>query len=808
MRYRFGSHVVDDERLELLDGDEVIAIEPQAFAVLGHLLRERHRVVPKHELLDEVWGDQFVSESALTTRIKQIRRAVGDSGSAQAVIRTSHGTGYRFVAEVDELTDGDPTRRSGVDEPTTVNRPRPRSVPGRSTEIDRIVGRAGAGRVVTLVGVGGIGKSRLLHHVGARLGHDHDDGAVLVELASVRSDDDVAPAVLDALGGGGAEGRAAGEEVLVRLRSADVVLLLDNAEHVLATVAALCDEIVRSCPGVVPVATSRARLGIGDETVVPIGPLDPDAAVDVFVARAGDAGVDLDPTDPRLRELCGRVDGIPLALELLAARTRLLSLDDLLSDLQRHLDRARPHGQGRHRSVEAALRWSLDGVTEVERQLLEALTVFAGSFDLRAVEAVAGFADPTDSLLELCERSLVVAMPVGRESRFRLLEPVRLFAADTSAALDDARRRHADHYLDVLADASELLDRRDLDAGLDRMALEWANVRVAVATMLHERDLEGLSEAVGHTANYAEARLAAEVHEWADHALVLAAELGVEPRTDLRVHAARFRSHHGDMAAVDELLDGIDPAEGLRSSVIGSGLLVRDWYAGRADVALATIDAALEREAGTGAYWELSYGLLRLAGAGAIGERPVGILDRLASLGHLPSGSSSVAAAAAEATRRWWEDDVAGAVATFDTALAAADRIGCAGFRQLLSTMRSRVVSELDDREVAAATIADSLVRGADSGAWSIVAGDLGMAARVLIELGDAATAARLEAARLEAGYRASPASATGSVSGRLEAALGDELDRHHDQGRLLTIEQAATQAIGALRARGRPEAS
>ena len=758
MRFAFEDFELDDETFELKQGGERVAMEPQVFDVLRHLVHHRDRVVAKAELLDEVWGDQFVSESALSTRIKQARQAVGDDGKAQRVIATSHGRGFRFVAPVVV----DPASRStevGVapdhdDRPDgrSPSRPEPTEILGRDEDAAAIRARLENRRLVTLVGVGGIGKTHLLHHLGAELAPRFDAGAVVVELAPVRTDRAVAAALLEAIGGGDSPGAEPFEAALAWLEEREVLLLIDNAEHVAREVADVCRAILRRCADVRILVTSRERLNVVGESVHPVGPLGGEATVALFVERAWDGGVDIEPQRTDVHELCERLDGVPLAVEIMAARAPLLSVADLSADLERHLAAVYRAGHDHHETLEATLRWSFDGLAEQERRLLEDLTVFAGSFDLAAAEVVSGLDPCLDPLLELCHRSLLVPSPGPSTSRFRLLEPIRLFAASSNVAIDDARDRHARHYLAEAIQADRLMASPEIDEGLARLRTEWPNVRAAFGRFEATGEIDAMAELVNATANYAEARLLTEVHRWAERAHRAALDAGVTPDPVLAANVARFSVHHGQLERMSELLDPIDrdhPSPHVRMAFIG-----RDWYVGRADDVFELLDRTLDEVRGEGGYWELTFTLLRVMSAQAVGDRLTELLDRLDGRLADDRPTAEFFQRTAEALRLQWDGRLTEAIVAFDEALARAEALGAAGFGLVANSLRTRAYRSLGDPAQAAALVGPSIRAAVESGGWSLAADSLVTAAIILADGGRADVAAQILAARRRAGYR------------------------------------------------------
>ncbi len=410
---------------------------------------------------------------------------------------------------------------------------------GREAEIASLSKLVGRSSLVTLTGVGGVGKTRLALQVAAEVIGEFSDGAWLCELAPVTDPAAVWETLAACLRVQPLPGRALDESVLNFLAAKRVLLVLDNCEHLLDAVARVVDAIEHRCPQVSVLATSREGLGLAGERMVAVRSLNVPAmdadlgdlwqveAVRLFGDRASAAKSDFVLTDRNLDAvgvLCRRLDGIPLAIELAAARVRSLSPDDLVARLDRRF-KLLTHGSRaaleRHQTLRNTIDWSYDLLTEAERHALQRLSVFAGGCDLAAAEAVlpdndidAG--DTVDVLGQLVDKSLVIVDDTDGGVRYRLLETIRQYARDRLDASGDPvalRRRHADYYVALAEAAGPHLRARE--------HLEWRGV---VA-----RDIDNLRAAL----------------DWAvetpsqEHALRLVAPLAVGGRTgELAMHWA------------------------------------------------------------------------------------------------------------------------------------------------------------------------------------------------------------------------------------------------------------------------------
>jgi predicted ATPase/class 3 adenylate cyclase/DNA-binding CsgD family transcriptional regulator len=346
---------------------------------------------------------------------------------------------------------------------------------GRTAEVAEVAGLLGEHRLVTLTGSGGCGKTRLALQAAADLSASFPDGVWFADLAPIGENEGVATAVAAALGAVTAPGQSPLDAVVARAKSSTLALVLDNCEHLIDSCCQLVGTVLRSCPDVRVLATSREVLGVEGEVPwrVPSLPLPPEAgpagadalaasdAVRLFVDRAVKARPNFSVTNETAADvaaICRRLDGIPLAIELAAARVRVLSPAQIAAGLD---DRFRLLGGGartalaRQQTLAASVAWSHDLLDEEERAVLRRLSVFSGSFDLDAAEAAAAGEtveswQVLDVLSALVDKSLVLAEDRGTTTRYRLLETLRVFAADRLAdatEVDSTYQRTAEYYL-------------------------------------------------------------------------------------------------------------------------------------------------------------------------------------------------------------------------------------------------------------------------------------------------------------------------------------------------------------------------
>jgi predicted ATPase len=387
---------------------------------------------------------------------------------------------------------------------------------GREREIAEVRTLVESARLVTLTGAGGAGKTRLGLQVAADLLDGSEDGVWLVELAAVTDQDAVPAAIAETLRIPPQRGRPALDVLADALAPQDLLIVLDNCEHLIGGCAKTAEAVLRRCPKVHVIATSREPLGISGETIYRVPSLslpepgDSDLAsaaacdaVALFADRARAQGASPaldDETLPLVVSVCLRLDGMPLAIELAAARLRSMSLTDLAGRLDqrfRLLTGGSRTALERHQTLRAAIGWSYSLLTEQERLVLERLSVFAGGFDLAAAEAVCGHGaidelEVAGLLGSLADKSLVVTEPTGSDMRYQLLETIRLFAAERLAETGDGRdaaavrAAHCAHYLAVAEQAAPHLAGPEQGSWFYRLAADHANLRRAVELAVGE----------------------------------------------------------------------------------------------------------------------------------------------------------------------------------------------------------------------------------------------------------------------------------------------------------------------------------
>ncbi len=474
---------------------------------------------------------------------------------------------------------------------------------GRTAELTDLRHLLAESNLVTIFGSGGCGKTRLAQQVAADRLDAYPDGVWLVELAPMADASLVPAAVATALSVKEESFRTLTETVVDHLGAKRVLLVLDNCEHVLPAAADLAEALLRGCPGVTLLATSRERLGVEGETAwrvpnLPVPNQDTPSsveslaaydAVQLFVDRAVRARPNFAVTNDNaaaVAQICQRLDGIPLAIELAAARVRVLTAEQIcdgLSDRFRLLTGGARTLVPRQQTLEASVEWSFDLLSDAERSVLRRLSVFAGGFTLDGAEAVVVGDDierstVLDLLTSLADKSLVLMAEEGRAARYDLLETVRQYGLDRLADAGEeaaTRARHQAFYVD-LADRAE----RDLRGPRERdryllFDVEYDNLRAALRASLEEGDGESGMRLVGALGKYWYARShGSEGVSWGDAVFVLGAEVDATVRARAMLGRAWPHFAVGGLAALQELAkDAVDLSRAIADrSVLANAL--------------------------------------------------------------------------------------------------------------------------------------------------------------------------------------------------------------------------------------------
>jgi len=500
---------IDLGRRELRSHGTPVALGHRAFEIIEVLARAEGRPVSKADLMQRIWPSVAIGDNSLQVHISAVRKVLG---SDRNLLKTLHGRGYQLIG-------GWTTQQGGVKERPPIRRPHPRPEDRPSTNlptiVDQLVGRTGAVqrvrdllsayRAVTLAGAGGIGKTVLALEAVRALVPDFADGTWLAELASL-SDPALVPSTVAGALGLRLGGQVTSESLARAIGERHLLLVLDNCEHLIETVATLTETAIRLCPRTTIVATSREIMRIQGEAVYRVPALDVPAiehetpevilghsAVELFVARAKalDTGFSPQPRDLRsIGEICRHLDGIPLAIEFAAARVALVGAEQVAASLRDRfalLASGRRTAISRHRTLRAVLDWSYRLLSKEEQHLLRHLAIFPAGFTFEAAQAVGGMGLGDLSIIEelssvvsksLCERVGSIS-PV----RWRLLETVRAYGLEKlteNGEYSAAARRHAEYFRDLVSPITANSRGRLNHDDAARCGRELDNVRAAL----------------------------------------------------------------------------------------------------------------------------------------------------------------------------------------------------------------------------------------------------------------------------------------------------------------------------------------
>ena len=497
-----GACEIDLARRELRILGSPVPVGGRAFEVIEVLARSAGEIVTKDELMDRIWPGAIVTENTLHVHAMAVRKALGPYRS---LLKTESRRGFRLLGDWvvrhhDAVRPPVGLQRMQVSGETPVtNFPAPVTrLIGRTAAVEQLRDLMSAYRVVTLTRPGGIGKTSLALKAARGVVGEYADGGWLVELASLADASLVPSTVAGALGLKLGGGGISAEAVARAIGQRELLLIVDNCEHVIDAAADLAEKLVRWCPRVMILATSREVLRIDGENVYRVPPLDvprehdaqPDiivkhSAVQLFIARTTALSKEFAPRAEDCADIaaiCRRLDGIPLAIEFAAARVATLGIQQIASHLDdcfALLTTGRRTALPRHKTLRAMLDWSYELLTEAEQATLRRMAVFAGSFSLQAVCAIAtdaGFtaSEAVDVVANLVSKSLVVLEIKDGTENYRLLETTRAYASrklSDSGELARTERRHAEYY-------RCWLERDDAEAAIPPTS-EWLAARAA-----------------------------------------------------------------------------------------------------------------------------------------------------------------------------------------------------------------------------------------------------------------------------------------------------------------------------------------
>jgi predicted ATPase/DNA-binding winged helix-turn-helix (wHTH) protein/Flp pilus assembly protein TadD len=523
--YRFGEFTLDVARGGFFRSGEEVKLRPKVFEVLKYLVENSGRLIGKEELAKAIWPDSFVTDDSLVQCTVELRRALKDSG--QQLVKTIPRRGYLFAAMVHQSNDplappesanhAKPARdEKAVIEslsPRHFSLPMPRtSLVGRErdlTEAATLLLETNV-RLLSFTGTGGAGKTRLALAVAKHLAEYFPGGIQFVALASITNPELVGAAIVQALNLQQVANRTIPQMIADQMEAAGpFLLILDNFEQVLQA-AQLVSEILAHCMFLKTVVTTRASLQIYGEQEFPVAPLPASAAMQLFQQRAMAVRPNFAVTpenEAAIRAICDRLDGLPLAIELAAARTKVLSPRAILDRLQSRLDLLTKGASDlpeRQKTLRKTIDWSYDLLTEMEQRLFWRFSAFVGGGTIEAAEAVCNTGQDLEigvfeGLSSLLDKNLVErANSHESEPRFTMLETIREYALERLASSGEesrTRRSHAAYCLVIAEEGNPELDpiartewlaQCDLEIDNFRSALDWLvqNIQIEWALRL------------------------------------------------------------------------------------------------------------------------------------------------------------------------------------------------------------------------------------------------------------------------------------------------------------------------------------
>ena len=582
----------------------------------GELLADLGAAARAHPLDERLAGQLMLAQSRSGRQADALATYQRIRGRLLDELGADPGTALRAVHQ--QILAGDvdapetPRRDPAPPEPVLLSdQPQPApvrtgNVPRRATsfvgrEVELATLRAALREhpLVTLTGVGGVGKSRLAVEAAARERARFADGGWLCELDPLDDGAAVSQALAAALRVQQRQDLTIEQTVIEYLAGRELLLVVDNCEHVLDAAARVLHQVVAHCPGVVVLATSREAVGVDGELILPVAPLPAADGAALFAARARagrpDFRLDEAETDA-VAEICRRLDGLPLAIELAAARTRAMNATEVARRLDgaTFLSRGPRGAQAHHQSLAATVEWSYRLLDDAEKSLFTTLSVFSGGFDLDAAHGVCGAPgnsedDTLDLLSGLVDKSMVTVSAGADSSRYRLLETLRAYGRERlreAGADASLSREHAEYYAQLAEQIADGLHGRDEPSWVERGLLDHDNLRAAFERAIADGDADLALRLVTSASELVHLRIGYESADWALRALDLAAEDHPLRAAAVGV-AARGAWNRGELAAAAAL------AERARGAVPGRGSDRVAYPADvLADVALYRGDAA------------------------------------------------------------------------------------------------------------------------------------------------------------------------------------------------------------------------
>ena len=552
-------------RSRLLEKDGVPQhLGGRALDILIFLAERAGEVVDKRELVKRIWADVNVDEGSLRFHITTLRKALGDAGEGARYIVNVPGRGYCFTAPLIAAPVAEARPAVTVASPRSLPTPLAKMI-GRDDAVERIAAELSLHRFVTIVGPGGIGKTSVALAVAHGQRASFEDQVCFVDLGAV-TDPRLVPGTIAAALGLTVNSEDPIPGLLQSLRSRRTLLFLDSCEHIIDALAPLAERIVREAPELHLLATSRESFRAEGERVFRLFPLDcppqrDDLSVadilaypasQLFVERIAESLSEFELSEedaPLVADICRRLDGIALAIELAAGRVNAYGIAGTASLLDSRFSllwRGRRTAIPRHQTLSAALSWSYDLLPAAESATLRGLSVFVGPFTLEAALAVAASqgieeAEAVEAVSNLLSKSLIATSPAERRLRYRLLDTTRAFVGDKLVESGEATRvarAHAEYFRDFLHDISVKSAGMQNAGGFLPYADHLPNVRAALTWSFSENGDRAVAVDLAASAAqfFLELTLLTECHSWTQQALASAD--GIDGRKEMALQAA------------------------------------------------------------------------------------------------------------------------------------------------------------------------------------------------------------------------------------------------------------------------------
>jgi predicted ATPase/DNA-binding winged helix-turn-helix (wHTH) protein len=562
---KFGPFELSTRERVLRRGDVVLSLGSRALDILIYLAERPGEVIGKKQLIDQVWSDVNVEEGSLRVHVAAIRKALADGQFGNRYVANVQGRGYSFVGQVARLEDGAIDKRDRA--PNEVGLPAQLlKMIGRDPVLDDVKDRIRNDRFVTLLGPGGIGKTTVAVAAGYAMAGEFNGGIHFVDLGSL-SDPHHVPAAVGTSLGLALKAKDTTSELLDVVRSKKLLIILDSCEHLIDAVASLAERLFQEATQVHVLATSRELLRVEGEYCYRILPLDfpPDSlqttnamlrypAIQLFVERVAAKGGNFVLTDaeaPYVAEMCRKLDGVPLAIELAAGRVAALGIKNTVTSLVSRLELlklGRRTSVPRHRTLRATLDWSCDLLSDIEKIVFRRIAPFVGHFTLEGAHYVAGELGPSDggifdAIAGLVEKSLLTTRIDDTQVLYRLLDTTRAYALEKlelHTEKDTVHLRHAQYVAEHLESRREVLATQVRAERVAFYSSQLGNVRAALEWSFgpHGDDEIATRLAAACTQLFLELSLMIECQVWAERAIGRLGDQHKNSRREMEIYAS------------------------------------------------------------------------------------------------------------------------------------------------------------------------------------------------------------------------------------------------------------------------------